>query len=152
VCIIIVFLISALWHGTTLPFIIWGMVHATCIILEKSKIVATFARTKVYSLIVICVVSMLWQTFRFHDINSLYLGYSRLFVPSDIDVELISVFVVSIILMFVAESKKIERLIMSVTNFTFKEKVLEVVLISTLILSLLFLCSDVSSQFFYFKY
>lgn len=152
VCIIIVFLISALWHGTTLPFIIWGMVHATCIILEKSKIVASFARTKVYSLIVICVVSMLWQTFRFHDINSLYLGYSRLFVPSDIDVELISVFVVSIILMFVAESKKIERLIMSVTNFTFKEKVLEVVLISTLILSLLFLCSDVSSQFFYFKY
>ena len=73
-------------------------------------------------------------------------------MPCDIDVELISVFVVSIILMFVAESKKIERLIMSVTNFTFKEKMLEVVLISTLILSLLFLCSDVSSQFFYFKY
>ena len=152
VCVIIVFVISALWHGITLPFIIWGMVHAACVILEKSKVVATIARTRVYSIVVVCVVSMLWQTFRFHDLNSLYLEYSRLFVPCDVDVELISVFVVSILVMLAAESKKIERLIMSVTNFTLKEKVLEVSLLSMFILSLLFLCTNVSSQFFYFKY
>ena len=151
-CVIIVFVISALWHGITLPFIIWGMVHAACVILEKSKVVATIARKRVYSIVVVCVVSMLWQTFRFHDLNSLYLEYSRLFVPCDVDVELISVFVVSILVMLAAESKKIERLIMSVTNFTLKEKVLEVSLLSMFILSLLFLCTNVSSQFFYFKY
>ena len=152
VCVIIVFVISALWHGNTLPFIIWGMVHAACVILERSKVVATIARKRVYSIVVVCVVSMLWQTFRFHDLNSLYLEYSRLFVPCDVDVELISVFVVSILVMLAAESKKIERLIMSVTNFTLKEKVLEVSLLSMFILSLLFLCTNVSSQFFYFKY
>jgi hypothetical protein len=128
------------------------MVHAACVILEKSKVVATIARKRVYSIVVVCVVSMLWQTFRFHDLNSLYLEYSRLFVPCDVDVELISVFVVSILVMLAAESKKIERLIMSVTNFTLKEKVLEVSLLSMFILSLLFLCTNVSSQFFYFKY
>ena len=101
---------------------------------------------------VVCIVSMLWQTFRFHDLNSLYLEYSRLFTPCDVDVELMSVFVVSILVMLAAESEKIERLIMSIANFTLKEKVLEVSLLSMFILSLLFLCTDVSSQFFYFKY
>ncbi len=152
VSIVIVFVVSALWHGVTLPFIIWGVLHALCVILEKTKFTATFASTKVYSIIVVVVVALLWQTFRFNDLNCLYLDFKKMFIPCGLNLELVIIFAVSVIVMLVAESKMIEHIIMSIANFTLKEKIIEVALLSLFILSLLFLSTDVSSQFFYFKY
>lgn len=68
--VLIVFLISGLWHGANWTFIIWGAMHGLVVIIErltdfsKSKFSAYFGM--LYSFL---VVSILWVFFRAENIN-----------------------------------------------------------------------------------
>lgn len=42
--ILIVFLLTGLWHGITLPFIAWGLMHGLALVLERGRLGAWLAR------------------------------------------------------------------------------------------------------------
>lgn len=97
--ILIVFLFSAFWHGTSYNFIIWGLGFGVLRIVEdclenKLNLNTTPEVIKILStpfLIIInfSLVSILWIFFKYTNINDAFSVISRLFTYSPLDFELI---------------------------------------------------------------
>lgn len=148
----IVFVISALWHGFTIPFVVWGVLHACFVVLEKNNTISHLVKTRCYSIFVVLIAALLWQTFRFEDISGLCACYAKLFIYDKIDLKLICVLCISVVGLVIVESKKFQYLITEIKGFTTKEVIHEVAILTTILLLLFIFGSDISSQFFYFKY
>ena len=65
--ILLVFFVSGLWHGATLPFLIWGILHGILIVIEK------IINTK-YSISVNKFFSFIYVTISFALINSIIIN------------------------------------------------------------------------------
>lgn len=91
--ILIVFIVSGLWHGANTTFLIWGILHAIYIILEKVlapilrdlnnftkeiKVEKLYLVFKIF--FVFNLVSFAWLFFRVDSITNLKLILSRIFV------------------------------------------------------------------------
>lgn len=70
----IVFLITGAWHGATLNFIVWGMLHGTILIIER--LISFKSNPKIYStrqnigfLYVNFLVCLFWVPFRSENLN-----------------------------------------------------------------------------------
>lgn len=148
----IVFIISALWHGISLPFLIWGISHAIFSSFEKNKLMSKLVGTKIYSSFVIVICSLLWQTFKFQDANSLCHQFKQVFIEEPLRVELLSILVISIIVVRFLESRYIQYCILKYENFSILEIISEVIILSAILLFFFFIGVDVNSPFFYFKY
>lgn len=79
--LIIVFLITGLWHGSNYTFILWGIIHVTFLILEKIakkrlnvNLPLFLKRTFTFLVIVLA-----WVTFRSKDVGSAFSYYKNLF-------------------------------------------------------------------------
>lgn len=97
--IIFIFFVSALWHGTTLGFVAWGLGHAVIRIIEDGitslidkfqihKYVKLFFRPLLIA-INFLIVSALWVFFRSADIKSALLVFQKIFQQSPFNYELI---------------------------------------------------------------
>lgn len=150
--IFIVFLVSALWHGLTLPFIIWGVAHAIFSSIEKQKSVANLTGNKIYSAVVVISCALLWQTFKASNLSELSDEFIRLFSYQTINLTLLIVLIVSYLGVYALESKLIHNYIFGIQLLTRKDIVIEVAIISIMILSLIFLGFNINSPFFYFTY
>lgn len=94
--IIIVFLVSSLWHGITINFIIWGMGHALFRIVEDYIYNKYFKNKKARPLLKIIlimfnftIITILWIFFRYENINDALGIINRIFISSQLDFELI---------------------------------------------------------------
>lgn len=94
--LIIVFIISGFWHGSTINFIIWGLLHGLIRILEdylESKI--KFLKSNNFFLNIIrivinfVVVSFLWLPFKYQNVSEIIEVLSRLFSSGGISFDLI---------------------------------------------------------------
>lgn len=94
--LLIVFIISGLWHGSTLNFFIWGFLHGVFRIIEDvienrypiintNNIMLNIIRT-IFNFL---LVSFLWLPFRFQNMNEILDIFSRLFIDSALDFEVI---------------------------------------------------------------
>lgn len=150
--VFIVFLVSAIWHGITLPFLIWGLLHASFNVLEKNLVSFKFTKTKFYKIIVILSCAILWQTFRVNGIKELYTTISNLFIFSNINHTLFIILTFIIATLYIFERRWFKHYIFDIKDFKKKEILLEVLCISVMLLSLVFLNTNLSSPFHYFKY
>jgi alginate O-acetyltransferase complex protein AlgI len=80
----ICFLLSGLWHGANLTFVLWGMYHGTFIVLDKllgRKLQARLPRP-VNVLVTFVLVSIGWVLFRSRDFAQIGFYLSAMFNPS----------------------------------------------------------------------
>ena len=91
--VMIVFLISGLWHGASWTFVLWGGIHGLCQVIgkyknkitdkyfmDKSGIVSPSVRF-VNTLVTFFIVNFLWSLFRANSIQEWQEMFSKLFVP-----------------------------------------------------------------------
>lgn len=88
--LLIVFLITGLWHGASWNFIVWGLFHGVFIILERIGFGKLLLKTgsvfqSVYTLLVVTVG---WVFFRAETLSDALLYLSRMFLlrPGDVSV------------------------------------------------------------------
>lgn len=67
--IIVTFLVSGIWHGANWTFIIWGLFHGVCQVLEKALGLQKCETTKPYVkavriVVTFCLISIAWVFFR----------------------------------------------------------------------------------------
>ena len=85
--VLIVFLISGLWHGTAWAFIIWGLLHGLCQVIGKYKARLSSRIFPTEHLWLRCfriavtflIVNLLWIPFRVNSFEDLTLIFRRLF-------------------------------------------------------------------------
>ena len=78
--LLIVWLITGLWHGGTLNFIIWGMVIGIIIVLEKYPLKKLMEKTRIPGwILVFVVIPLTWGIFAITDLSDLEIYFSRLF-------------------------------------------------------------------------
>lgn len=87
--IILTMLIGGLWHGASWLFVIWGGLHACCLILErilKKTILVSTKLSKVTEINLIVftylVISLIWVFFRAEDIHSAKIIFTSLLFDS----------------------------------------------------------------------
>ena len=150
--VFIVFLVSAIWHGITLPFLIWGLSHATFNILERNLISAKVSKTIFYKIIVVLSCALLWQTFKVNGVKELSTTISNLFLFSNINYTLVIILILLVAILYMFERNWFKHYIFDIKDFKKKDIILEVLFISIMLLSLVFMNTNLGSPFHYFKY
>lgn len=78
--ILIVFLISGLWHGADLTFVAWGLAHALLLILERALLRSKTDRFRMLRrILTFLTVNFCWVLFRADSFAEVGLFFSRLF-------------------------------------------------------------------------
>lgn len=82
--LLVVWLLTGLWHGASWNFVLWGLYYAVALILEKlfvlkwlKKLPRVFGH--VYTLL---IVALGWALFYFEDLSALRIFLGRLFTPA----------------------------------------------------------------------
>ncbi len=154
--IFITFSISSLWHGSTTPFIIWGMCHAFCVFIEhilciKEMLCHNWFRIP-YKLIVICCTILLWQLFRFSSIKDINLYIEKLISSNTtISNKLILTCIISIISLITIDNNLIKKIVFHI-NLSRKNIYCEVALMTLIIIILLMYPNQYSFNFFYIHF
>ena len=99
--ILIVFLVSGIWHGSTFNFVLWGILHAIIRIIEDvlenlfSKIVKNAKIRHIISYLGIpinfVIVSLLWLVFRCNTIQEVIDIINRALVTAPLDLSIIEI-------------------------------------------------------------
>lgn len=90
--VLIVFLVSGLWHGANWTFILWGAVHGICSVLERCKLSKAIRPNvpKVIRVVVtFVVVTFLWSLFRAESVKQalelwyqlFHAGWGEIYAP-----------------------------------------------------------------------
>lgn len=152
--IMAVFLISGLWHGSTWPFIVWGVCHGLLIIIERGIIKPEgFTKTgrAVYGAVIFILVAFLWQLFIVDKFPSLFVKWQDLFTASPVSWRGIMRFIGAFGCMCIFTDDGILRLIERQSEDR-KTIIREVTLLSAMILTLIIFNQPVSFNFFYFRF
>lgn len=75
--IVTVFLLSGIWHGATVSFIIWGSIHATAYLIEHF-FVSNKNPSPLYGLVCFIVVTLAWVFFRLENSEQAIMVISRI--------------------------------------------------------------------------
>jgi alginate O-acetyltransferase complex protein AlgI len=82
--ILIVFLLTGLWHGLTLPYIVWGLIHGVAIALESLFLSRWLknAWRPIQHFYTLSIILFSWVFFRSSSLNFAWLFLKRLFGDS----------------------------------------------------------------------
>lgn len=146
--VICVFVISALWHGVSIPFMIWGIGHALFLTLERQFSL----NGKIYRLLVVLICCMMWQLFRLDTLSELANFSSSLFVLNRItSPSIFIILAISIFFVWLIALPAFERIVF--TNTTKKKEVyVEVALCAIMLTILLLIPGQASFNFFYLQF
>jgi len=146
--LMLAFLVSAIWHSATIPFIIWGVAHAFFLFIEKCIHVKG---NLIYSIWVMALVSILWQCFKVENVSELAQIISQSFTWEDIDLKLVVLFIIGLSFTLVADSKLLRKLI-----FTLPEQKsfirCEVAVLSMMLTLVLLYPHSLGINFFYLRF
>lgn len=151
---ILTFFVSGIWHGASLPFIIWGLLHGILVVVEKTflprinkhKIISFF-----YYAFVLVSVFLLWQLFRFPAMPELIQFGNMLLQSASIDNGIVISTLYAIFILSMIDNRKLQHLVFDIPKNTkgIYYEVSAVCLLS--VLTILFMRSP-SLNFFYFKF
>lgn len=154
VVVMLVFLLSGLWHGSTLPFILWGLCHGVLLCVE-SKIIKperlNMFRTTSYRIVVMALVALLWQLFLIDSAEAIIPQIHSLFIYEPLAPTIICKLGICLIGMFLLTSDKAMGILNGQQSET-KAIVVEVSVLSLMLVSLLLLNCPMSFNFFYFRF
>lgn len=151
--VLLVFIVSGVWHGTTLPFIVWGICHGILLIVERCLVTSKkLPLLKVaYSIVIFILVSLLWQLFIVDSLGSAIQRYASLFDSEPFHGELAVKLVLSSLAYVLLTSSRVFSLIQkSFNNRTFV--IAEVSMLAVMLSALIFLNCPMSFNFFYFRF
>lgn len=151
--VLLVFIVSGVWHGTTLPFIVWGICHGILLIVERGLVTPKkLPLLKVaYSIVVFILVSLLWQLFIVDSLGSAIQRYASLFDSEPFHGELAVKLVLSSLAYVLLTSSRVFSLIQkSSDNRTFV--ITEVSMLAVMLSALILLNCPLSFNFFYFRF
>lgn len=152
--VLLVFIVSGMWHGTTLPFIAWGICHGFLIIVErgfvtKKKLLPLLQGA--YSTLVFIFVSLLWQLFIVDSFGDALQRYASLFKSEPFHVELVVKLMLSGLAYIFLTSNRVFSLVQkSSDNRTFV--IAEVSMLAIMLSFLILLNCPMSFNFFYFRF
>lgn len=152
--ILVVFLVSGLWHGSTLPFIVWGLIHGLLLIVErlvvKPEHLVGFPKI-IYCIAVIIVVSFLWQLFILENINAIGQRLTCLFTLGDLRYVTVVKLIFSIFGMILLTSSWMMSAVTKQYNSR-RAIVKEVTILSVMLVVLVLFNRQMSLNFFYFRF
>lgn len=77
--VLIVFLISGFWHGANWTFILWGVLHGICCVLERLLKVSEWKLPKFFKIgVTFVLVSLGWSLFRANSLSDAFLLWNQL--------------------------------------------------------------------------
>lgn len=151
--IILTFVVSGLWHGITLPFVLWGFCHGTLVCIERiclghlKKVPSKWP----YRLFVVLTTMFLWQLFRLTDLNQIVDYSAQLCTFAVVDKTVLIYCVVACVLLYVIENQMTKRLVFE--NNSSRNHIICEVSILSVMLAVLVLCPfHYTFNFFYLKF
>jgi len=160
--LVVVFLLSGLWHGASWNFVLWGLFHGTFLLLDRLFLLKLLKRIgKLAAVLLTFFISVLgWVIFRIEDVSKAKHFYKTLFDFSDLrslyffEKELIFTLVMAVIFSFVYLTpfgKLIQQKIFHETSKPPKIG-LKVLTILLLLLSTVYILTDSFNPFIYFRF
>ena len=156
--IMIVWLLTGLWHGASFNFILWGLYYGLILIFEKviglkilKRIPAVFRH--IYALALILIG---WVIFNFTDFDMM-INYFGLMFNNPVIIDNISLYfirdnIVLIIISIIAcLTVRLSRLNPFVINKKF-EYLMPLIILGTLIICVAFICESSYNPFLYFRF
>ena len=156
--IMIVWLLTGLWHGASFNFILWGLYYGLILIFEKviglkilKRIPAVFRH--IYALILILIG---WVIFNFTDFDMM-INYFKLMFYNPVIIDNISLYFIrdNIILIIISIIAclpvRLSRLNPFVINKKF-EYLMPLIILGTLIICVAFICESSYNPFLYFRF
>lgn len=151
--VLLIFIVSGVWHGTTLPFIVWGICHGILLIAERGLVTKNNLPLLkvVYSIVVFIFVSLLWQLFIVDSLCSAIQKYASLFDSEPFHGELAVKLALSSLAYVLLTSSRVFSLIQkNYNNRTFV--IAEVSMLAVMLSALILLNCPMSFNFFYFRF
>ena len=146
--ILLVFVVSAIWHDSTAPFILWGLIHAILLIAERHF---CFKGNRYYGVVVFMISILLWQLFDVNSIEDFALRLLRCIEYQPIDTRVIIGCIVSLGVLWFADRSSTKSVIFRHRNTN--RYILKEVPITSIILVLdILLANNPSINFFYMKF
>lgn len=153
--ILLTFVVSGLWHGISLPFLLWGCCHGVLLCVEKLACLSNERMTVIFKMLyrslVVITTMLLWQLFRFKNFEELLEYSERIFVNSELEVQIIVSSLAAVVSLLVIESKFVKSLVFSMA--TSRNHIIGEVSLMSLMLAVLLLCPyKYTFNFFYFNF
>lgn len=146
--ILLVFVVSAIWHDSTAPFVLWGVIHAILLIAERHF---SIKGNRYYGVVVFMISILLWQLFDVNSIEDFALRLLRCIEYHPIDTRVIIGSIVSLGVLWFADSGSTKSVIFTHRNTN--RYILKEVPITSIILVLdILLANNPSINFFYMKF
>ncbi|MEY8606966.1 MBOAT family O-acyltransferase [Muribaculum intestinale] len=152
--VLLVFMVSGLWHGATLPFIIWGVFHACLVCFEKMVVRPQnlpACLRYLYGAIVVLITALLWQLFIVDSMEDILLRFGNMLIAAPLEVKPLVQLAVSVVAMVVLTSDRVFNLV----RFESTRKrgiITEVTMLSLMLTTLFILNCPISFNFFYFRF
>ena len=159
--LLIVFLLTGLWHGASWTFVLWGIYHGLFIIIERLGFDRVLNKQKILSwLYTIVIVNFGWVLFRIDDIGKCLRVFKRMLIPWQYKTSVYSIFefvsikMIAIICIGVLGAGLV-RWIGEKTNISdrWRYSYAEILYLSILLfLSIISLASGTYNPFIYFRF
>ena len=146
--ILLVFVVSAIWHDSTAPFILWGVIHAILLIAERHF---SIKRNRYYGVVVFMISILLWQLFDVNSIEDFALRLLRCIEYQPIDTRVIIGSIVSLGVLWFADRGSTKSVIFRHRN-TGRYILKEVPITSIILVLDILLANNPSINFFYMKF
>ncbi len=151
--IVVTFVVSGLWHGVTLPFVLWGLCHGTLVCLERICLWHSGKSPQkwAYRLFVVLTTMFLWQLFRLADLKQVADFATQLCSLAAIDKTILIYAISACMLLYAIESSIVKRLMLGCENS--RSHIICEVSILSVMLAVLVLCPlHYTFNFFYLKF
>ena len=146
--ILLVFVVSAIWHDSTAPFILWGVIHAILLIVERHFCIKG---NRLYRVVVFVICILLWQLFNVNSIEGFALRLSRCIECQPIDISAVICSILSIGVLWFANRGFTNEIIFRHRN-TGRYILKEVPITSIFLVLDILLANNPSINFFYMKF
>lgn len=151
--VLLTFIISGLWHGLTMPFILWGFCHGILVCTERLLFNQQMDGMKklAYRIWVVMITLFLWQLFRLSDICQVIDYISQLFSSAKVEISIIIYGVIACASVYIVELPLVKRLMLG--NERLQRDVICEVSILSIMLAIMILCPlHFTFNFFYLKF
>ena len=144
----LVFIVSAIWHDSTAPFIFWGVIHAILLIAERHF---SIKGNRYYGVVVFMISILLWQLFDVNSIEDFALRLLRCIEYQPIDTRVIIGSIVSLGVLWFADRGSTKSVIFRHRD-TGRYILKEVPITSIILVLDILLANNPSINFFYMKF
>lgn len=153
--VIATFIISGLWHGISMPFLLWGVCHGVLVSIERFVVKPQLCDNRIwmimYRIIVVFTTMLLWELFRFRSCEDVGLYIHHLQEYAGIDMQVFTIFCIAIIALLLIDSRAMKSVVFQ-DGSSRRNIICEVTFLSIILVVLLFCPYKYTFNFFYFKF